>query len=146
MNMRTVIRDVMTPMPHLIEITDSIDQAKEMMDLYGIRHLPVQRSGELVGILSQRNVYFALGIQGRTGSALTVEDVYIPDPYLVDGNARLAEVLEVMASERYGSALVRENGELIGIFTTTDACRVFSDFLYEGSEEILAGLTERDAA
>lgn len=139
-----VMRDVMTPMPYSIEIGSSVDAAKEMMDLYNVRHLPVVKSGELQGILSQRNVFFGLGLEGRTGHALTVEDVYIPHPYLVHPETRLADVLEVMASERYGSALVCENGELVGIFTTTDACRIFSDFLFDDTDNLLLSETELD--
>jgi hypothetical protein len=30
-----------------------------------------------------------------------------------------------MAAEHIGSALVTKNGHLVGIFTATDACRVF---------------------
>ncbi len=55
-----------------------------------------------------------------------------PESYVVDAQTPLDEVLDHMASHRIGSALVTSNGELAGIFTATDACRAFAEFLRAG--------------
>ncbi len=34
-----------------------------------------------------------------------------------------------MATERVGSALVLRGERIVGIFTTTDACRLFAEYL-----------------
>jgi CBS domain-containing protein len=64
-------------------------------------------------------------------SELTVRDVYIADPYIVDLNEPLDHVLLTMAQKHIGSVLVTKNGKLAGLFTTTDACRCFGEFLRE---------------
>ncbi len=129
MTKAAIIRDVMTPLPHSIEITRSVKEAKETMELHDVRHLPVEKDGEIVGILSQRNVLFATGLEASGKARLFVDDVYTPEPYMVESDTKLANVLETMAKERYGCALVCDQGDLVGIFTTTDACRMFADFL-----------------
>ena len=44
----------------------------------------------------------------------------------------LVIVLRHMAEHRLGSALVTRRGKLAGVFTVTDACRAFADYLDGG--------------
>jgi hypothetical protein len=48
----------------------------------------------------------------------------------VDSSDPLDHVLEHMAAKHIGSALVTKHGHLVGIFTATDACRVFCRHLW----------------
>jgi acetoin utilization protein AcuB len=34
-----------------------------------------------------------------------------------------------MAEHKYGSAIVVQNGQVVGVFTTVDACRALSELL-----------------
>jgi acetoin utilization protein AcuB len=34
-----------------------------------------------------------------------------------------------MAAKKYGSAIVMQNGKVVGIFTTVDACQALADLL-----------------
>ena len=51
------------------------------------------------------------------------------EPFIVDIESDLADVVRKMAKERYGCALVTERGELTGIFTTVDACHALAEVL-----------------
>jgi acetoin utilization protein AcuB len=115
----------MTPLPHSIGLDQSLDTAKEMMRKYGIRHLPVQKGGRLVGILTDRDVQFALSMEEE----LSVEDSYVPEPYTVAPGMLLDEVAERMGRDRIGCALVVEGEKLVGIFTAVDACNVLAETL-----------------
>jgi len=115
----------MTPLPHSVGLDQPLTVAKEFMREYGIRHLPVQQGGKLVGIVTERDVTFALAV----GSGLGVEDAYVPEPYIVQSNTPLAEVASQMAGNRFGCALVVDNGKLVGIFTAVDACRNLAEAL-----------------
>ena len=52
-----------------------------------------------------------------------------PDPYIVSPEAELDEVVSTMAAKKYGSAVVSDNGKVVGIFTTVDACSAFAELL-----------------
>jgi CBS domain-containing protein len=48
----TKVAEVMSPQPVLIEVGHSIEDCMEIMTDKRVRHLPVMRGGELVGIVS----------------------------------------------------------------------------------------------
>lgn len=121
----------MTAFPYSVDVGASVEQALDFMRSHKIRHLPVTEDGELVGVVSDRDIKMMLGPDFAYPKAdeLTVRDVMAPDSYIVDLSARLDTVLRHMAEHRLGSAVVTRKNKLVGVFTSTDACRVFADFL-----------------
>lgn len=118
---------VMTPFPYVVHVDDSLRYARELMGRHEVRHLPVKDGDVLVGVLTDRDLKRALdpdlGLPPK--DQLFVRDVFVREGYVVDSGERLDAVLEHMAENHIGSALVTKHGHLVGIFTATDACRVF---------------------
>jgi CBS domain-containing protein len=52
----TPVSDYMTPAPEVLRPDNELADAAHLMLELGIRHLPVVRSGQLVGVLSMRDV------------------------------------------------------------------------------------------
>jgi acetoin utilization protein AcuB len=121
----------MTPFPFSIDIEAPLAEAHAFLRERQIRHLPVTRDGVLAGVLTDRDIKLALGpdLGSPPERELKVSDVYQPDSYVVDAGARLEDVAEAMAERHVGSALVTRGGKLVGIFTTTDACRALARVL-----------------
>jgi len=121
----------MTPFPYSVGLDESLRRARALMVEHQVRHLPVLRQQTLVGVLSDRDLKRALdpSIGLPSGDELFVRDVYVPDAYVVDSSTPLDIVLEHMAAHHVGSALVTKHGRLAGIFTATDACRVYCEHL-----------------
>jgi acetoin utilization protein AcuB len=116
------IKAVMTPFPHTVGIDDSIETARQAMHAQAIRHLAVTEKGELVGVISAREIELAAG-------ARSVRDAKVRAAYVVELTEPLDRVLFAMAKSHLGSALVVKRGKLVGIFTTSDACRIFGECL-----------------
>ncbi len=130
--MKTVpkIDKYMTPMPHTIGNDIPVKTALEMLRKHGIRHLPVQKGGKLVGVLTDRDIKLAASFNGS--SELSVEDVMTPDPYIARPQTPVDEVAIQMAEHKYGCAIIeQENGKVVGIFTATDGLRVLAELLAE---------------
>jgi acetoin utilization protein AcuB len=125
------IGELMTMSPRCVDVTDTVKTAKSLMVHLTIKHLPVMAKGRLVGILSDRDVKLAQAVSTDPDfhDNARVQDVYRSNPYTVTRLERADKVLSEMAERRIGSALIVEDEELIGIFTTTDACRSFAEFL-----------------
>jgi acetoin utilization protein AcuB len=116
----------MTPTPHTIGSDQKLETAHRMMREHGLRHLPVLRAGKLVGVISQRDLYFVEALAGVDVSVDAVADAMTSEVYTVTPEERLADVVTEMAEHRYGCTVVVERGRVVGIFTATDALRVLA--------------------
>ena len=116
------IKAVMTPFPHSVRIDESIETARQTMRAQSIRHLAVTDEGRLVGVISARELELAAG-------ARVVGDAQLAGAYVVELTEPLDRVLLAMSRSHLGSTLVVKRGKLVGIFTTSDACRIFGECL-----------------
>lgn len=125
------LKALMTPFPHAIAIDAPLGEARRLMLGHRVRHLPVTRGRELVGLVTDRDIKLLLGpeLGSPDPATLTVEDAFVEDCYAVDIDAPLVSVLEHMAKHHIGSAIVTAKGRLAGIFTSVDACRGFAAHL-----------------
>ncbi len=127
--MHKTIADYMTPGPHATNVNDNLHAAREKMMKIGARHLPVLDDGKLVGVVSDRDIQLALGFKHGNIKTMTVSDVFADEPYVTHPDTNLRTVAMEMAERKIGSAVVMDNEEVVGIFTTTDACRALHDVL-----------------
>ena len=129
------IKAVMTPFPYSVEVGASVAAAQAFMREHNIQHLPVTQDGELVGSISDRDIKLLLGrdlgpdFAYPDSEQTIVADAMGKDAYIVDMDTRLDEVLSHMAEKHLGSAIVTRRGKLAGVFTVTDACKHFAEFL-----------------
>jgi acetoin utilization protein AcuB len=135
------IEQLMTPFPYAIERDAPVLEARRLMLEHRIRHLPVVHRQELVGLVSDRDIKLMLGpeFDYPNPRELTVSDVMIEHPYIVDLDTALRTVLRHMADAHIGTALVTRNSRLAGIFTATDACRHFARWLEDAFPPPTAG-------
>ena len=121
------ISSVMTPFPYVVQVDESVLAARALMVEHQVRHLPVKDGQTLLGVVTDRDLKRALdpslGLPSK--AELFVRDVFVPDAYVVDVGEPLDGVLAQLVSQHIGSALVTKNGRLVGIFTLTDAARLF---------------------
>ncbi len=123
------IQKYMTTAPHSIGKDQTLATAEKIMSQYGIRHLPVLDGNKLLGIISDRDVKFLETFKDVDPTKVTLDSMYIEKVFSVEPDARLDEVCDVMAENKYGSAVVMSNNKLVGIFTWVDALRAMSELL-----------------
>lgn len=125
------VGEVMTQHPWVIPEDQPLRVARHRMTEHGVRHLPVVRNGRCVGVLTDRDVKRALNpdLGLPPLDELFVSDVCRYAPYTVSAEDSLGVVLHHMAEEHIGSAIVLDDGRVIGIFTAHDACRILAGYL-----------------
>lgn len=123
------IQKYMTHVPHSIQSKANLKEAIDEMERLKIRHLPVMEGDRIAGIISDRDIKLATSFAQADTALIKVKDICHEHPYQVEPTSLLKDVALEMAGKRYGSALVIQNGHLVGIFTTVDACRALHDVI-----------------
>jgi acetoin utilization protein AcuB len=124
-----LLRERMTSSPHSIGRDQTLRVAHQMMHQHSIRHLPVLDGGKLVGIVSQRDLYFLESVDGVDLAVDKVESAMTQDVYCVPSSSSLRDVVNEMVARSYGCVVAVDGGKVVGVFTTTDALRVLGEFL-----------------
>lgn len=107
----TMTRDVVIVAPDV-----TIDTVRQLMALWGIRHLPVVEDGELVGILSDRDVMTC-----SSQPLSPCRDAMTPAPVTCTPSTDVARVARIMIDEKIDSLpVVDAAGALVGLVTSTD--------------------------
>jgi acetoin utilization protein AcuB len=118
----------MTAAPVCIQLDADLEKAVALMQEHGIRHLPVMDGDGLTGVVTDRDLAMIESLLPEEWERICVAEAMTPEPYTVTPDAPLWEVAKHMAREKFGCAVVTDaGGNVIGLFTTTDALRVLAD-------------------
>lgn len=124
------VRRFMSTEPHTIGADQTMAAAHELMRKHRIRHLPVLSARRLVGIVSDRDLHMVETLRDVDPERVRVEEAMSQEVYAIRPDAPLDEVVEEMARHKYGSAVIVDDDHVVGVFTTVDACRAFSELLH----------------
>ena len=128
------IRDLMTPAPISVSPSIPVDEARALMQQQRIRHLPVLENGQLVGIVSDRDIRLVLPSPATSLSVyeigylltrLTVGEIMTYFPVTIGADRLVAEAVKRMLAYKIGALPVVEKGKLIGILTRTNLLQAF---------------------
>lgn len=133
------LASVISPFPYHIDYMSPIAEARSTMEEHSIRHLVVLSDGDIYGLLSERDIQHHSALYGSDECIeLKINDICSNNAVVADIHDPLDRVLEAMGEKQLGSVVVLRDGELAGIFTTTDACKHYAKHLKEhhGNDEI----------
>lgn len=107
----------------------SMLDASHVMETNHVRHLCVVESGEIVGIISVRDLVRSF-VDAESGPVCELNKVYRPLSVLmattlatIHSEASLLAAAQLMREKRIGSLLTIEAGEIVGIVTERDLVR-----------------------
>jgi CBS domain-containing protein len=127
-----VVREIMMGSPVTMKREDTLGLANDVISLGRIRHIPVVEDGRLVGLLSERDLMGAaattiFGLKQRSKSALLksvlVKDVMKKRVVTVKPDTSIKETARLMKEKKIGCVPVVNEGNLVGLVTTTDILR-----------------------
>ena len=129
------LKDWMTPNPVTVSPDEPVPDAFARMKAGRFRRLPVVRDGDLVGIVTDRDLREAMPSDATTLSVwelnfliarLKVGEVMSRAVVTVDEDAALEDAARLMLENRIGGLPVTgARGELAGIVTVTDVLEAF---------------------
>ncbi|HTV21869.1 MAG TPA: CBS domain-containing protein [Polyangiaceae bacterium] len=124
-----IVRDVMTPAPHVAEVNEKLRSIHAKFLELDVRHLPVVDGGKLVGIISERDLPSDLitpaARNGSDRADRIVSHYMSADVISVNPESDLGEAIDLMLEHRIGALpVVDVDGErLIGILSYVDVLR-----------------------
>jgi len=137
MNLFDPISKIMTTELITVSPNDPISDVSSIFEKENIHHVPVVQQGELVGIVSSRDIIgysrtlFAKGL--KTDGYLpkvessTVSDIMTTRLAKMEPTDRIAIALEVFRENKFQSILITEGQKLKGIVTTFDIINVLAE-------------------
>lgn len=126
---RIPISRYMTEAKAFASPSESVLDAYRRMTERDIRHLPVLAGEHLVGVLFKSDLKLVESLSPEAVRPIDVKSMMVTEYYTVQPDEALDVAAREMSKRKYGSALVVERGQVIGVFTTTDALRALSDAL-----------------
>ena len=122
---------VMTPFPYTISSRSPVPEALNMLDEHDINELPVTAEDKLVGIITRRDVEVVLSLAHKKSSleGLIVRDICRTDPYIVETNCKVSNVIANLINSNRQAALVVKKGRLVGVFTQANAYSLLLKYL-----------------
>ena len=121
-----IVQKHMTRLPLEIEQIDTVANAKSLMELFGIRHVPVMNGLHLKGVVSQSDILLAEIRMGKQVDDLHIDDVCEHDVLTVGPLTPVDEVAKKMLEAKVGSAVIVDGEYVVGIFTATDALKTLA--------------------
>jgi CBS domain-containing protein len=129
------VQNHMNTAPFTISPGATLSDAMKRFRDHALRHLPVLLHEDLVGILSDRDVRFAIGrghideqrfedSDEASPSRMTVGDAMSEHVVTIQADAMLVEAAEMMIVGKFGALPVLDTGNFVGIITETDLLRV----------------------
>lgn len=135
-----VVEQVMSEDPFAVEVGDTVGKVMNQLAEADVRHLPVVDDGELVGIVSDRDLRAFVPTvmvelehprEVRERLAQPISTVMSSDVVSANPETELGEVIDIMLEQKIGAVPVVEadSSKLIGIVSYSDVLRAARDLL-----------------
>lgn len=133
------VEDLMTSHVFTVDPHDLIDRVFFLIHYEKVRHIPVIEKGKVIGMVSDRDMYKALGPKSnsnaiesnKSGTELyvitkKVQNIMRRGIISITPDALVSDAAELMANNKIGALPVIKNDKLVGILSSTDILKVFS--------------------
>ncbi len=131
-----LVRDYMTRNVVTMKPLDTARAARELMLERRIQQVPVVTRGELLGIVTDRDIrdVFPTAVVSHLGKEIdeftgkiTLESVMTADVVTIGGDEPASRAAELLRARRIGALPVVDAGNLVGIITRSDLLAAFID-------------------
>ena len=126
------VREIMMSRPVTLRPNDSLQLASDLISLGRLRHIPVVDNGKLLGLVSERDLMGRapdriLNDENRNRAALLkslmIKEIMQRRLITVEPDTPIREAAHLMAERKIGCLPIVDNGDLVGLVTTTDVLR-----------------------
>ena len=116
------VKEIMTPDPKAIWLTESLADAAQLMWENDCGVLPVIKDGrKVVGLITDRDICMATAVRQANPTGISVEEVMTGEVYSVNSEEDVAQALQTMQEHKIRRLpVLNSTGELEGILSMND--------------------------
>lgn len=114
------IRDIMTTDVEIAEPDDTLDDIASMMRNLDVGAIPVVEDGELIGIVTDRDIVVRCVADGKDPSEVAVDEIISGDLQTIAPDADVKQARRIMAEQQIRRLPVVEDGKLVGMVSIGD--------------------------
>ena len=118
--MSILVRHAMTEAPQTVRPDMNAADAAGLMKSEDVGALPVVRDGELVGMVTDRDLVIRVLAERQDPRSVRVGDIATKSPVTVTPDMRLSEARELMVKHQLRRLPVIKANELVGILSLGD--------------------------
>ncbi|MBW8458904.1 MAG: CBS domain-containing protein [Thiobacillus sp.] len=121
-----LIREILTfksDAIYSIEPTDSVESAVAKLVSLGVGSLVVLKNGEMVGLLTERDVMQGMVKQGCDLKDAQVSTIMVTEPVVADADDSVDYARDVMTKSHISHLPILEKDKLLGIISFHDVAR-----------------------
>jgi acetoin utilization protein AcuB len=130
---RILVRDVMQKGVVTISVNERLSTVEDIMTLGHVRHMPVVQAGQLVGVVSERDLLRASlsNLSGHRDEerraflhVVEIAQVMSTPPIVVGPDVSIRDAAQVMGERKIGCLPVVDGDALLGMVTETDVLQL----------------------
>jgi CBS domain-containing protein len=112
---KALARHFMSSPVHTLEAHSPVEEAMEIMKRYSIRHIPIHEKGEVIGLVSQRDLIH------RDLTQLTAQDIMATQLIVAQETTPIEVLAKTLAQEKIGCLpIINHHRILKGIISSID--------------------------
>ncbi|CAI2766080.1 CBS domain-containing protein [Flavobacterium collinsii] len=132
MKKREPISHIMTKSVITANENDGLRKIVELIKQHTVRHIPILRGKEVIGIISRTDINrltFGALFEGQEEAdeaildMLTIPQIMTSKPKTVSSDLCIRDLAQIFVVEEFHALPVVDNGKLTGIVTTTDVMK-----------------------
>ncbi len=118
------VSEIMSNRVVAVTPNDSAYSAAQLMNEHNIGAVPVENNGQLLGILTDRDIVLRCVAENRDPNQVNVSDIMTTGAAYVAPTQNVFEAMEVMSAEQVRRLPVVEDGRLTGLLSLADIARI----------------------
>ncbi len=114
------IRDIMTKDPDTVAPGTPIADVARMMRDLDVGIIPVVNEGDLMGVITDRDITIRVTAPGLNPFEVTVQDFLSPNPVTASPDDDIEKARDLMSEHQIRRLLITEGNKLVGIVSLGD--------------------------
>jgi len=129
MDKNILVSEIMSTDLITLNLNDQLEDAKKIFKENTIRHIPIVKNKEIIGMLSYADILKVSfpdlsndekSIETYVYDMFTIEQVMTKNLYLVSADSTVKDIVELLTTKEFHALPVVQDGELVGIVTNKD--------------------------